>query len=336
MRGVSSCSALALALALCACGGEARETLTLYCAHDRLFSEPILERFEARTGIAVEVVGDTEAAKTVGLVRRLIQLAQRPEADVFWNNEILGTLRLAQLGLLAPHAFPTAATIPPEFRDPDGRWVGFGARARVLVYNTELVTAAEAPRSVFELVEPRFAGEIALANPLFGTSATHAAALFQVLGAQRAREFYLALRANGCRIAAGNAMACALVAEGELAVALTDSDDAELARRAGKPIAMVLPDQAGLGALLIPNTVMRLRGGPHGERATQLVDWLASAEVEALLAAGEAAQMPLRPGLAPPSAELDPARLVRMRVDWAAAARGADEVARFLAETFLE
>jgi iron(III) transport system substrate-binding protein len=319
-----------------ACGGEPRETLTLYCAHDRLFSEPILELFEQRTGIEVEVVGDSEAAKTVGLVNRLIQLAARPEADVFWNNEILGTLRLAELGLLAPHEFAGASDIPAAFRDPEQRWVGFGARARVLVYNTELLAADEAPRSLFELADPRFAGQVALANPLFGTSATHAAALLAALGVERARALDRALEANGCRVAAGNAMACALVADGELALALTDSDDALLAIRAGKPIRMVLPDQDGLGTLVVPNTVMRVRGGPHGARAAELVDWIASAEVEALLAAGEAAQMPVRPGLAPPSAELDLARVRAMVVDWPVAARGADEAARFLAETFLE
>lgn len=336
MRGVSSCSAWVLAALTGACGGEPRATLTLYCAHDRLFSEPILERFETRSGIEVEVVGDTEAAKTVGLVNRLIQLAGRPEADVFWNNEILGTVRLAELGLLARHEFTGATDIPPGFRDPHGRWVGFGARVRVLVHNTELLAEAEAPSSLFELAEPRYAGQVALANPLFGTSATHAAALFAALGEERARSFYLALKANGCRVAAGNAMACALVADGELALALTDSDDAMLALRAGKPIRMVLPDQDGLGALVVPNTVMRIRGGPHGERAAELVDWIASAEVEALLAAGESAQMPVRPGLAPPSAELDLARVRAMEVDWAAAAARADEVARFLTETFLD
>jgi iron(III) transport system substrate-binding protein len=335
MRSESICSAI-LAAALAACGGDERDTLTLYCAHDALFSEPILELFEARTGIEVEVVGDTEAAKTVGLVRRLIQLAERPEADVFWNNEILGTLRLAELGLLERHEFAGAAGIPAEFRDPEGRWLGFGARARVLVYNTELLAEAEAPSSLFELAEPRFANQVALANPLFGTSATHAAALFAVLGEERARAFYLALKANGCRIAAGNAMACALVADGELALALTDSDDAMLALRAKKPIRMVLPDQDGLGTLVVPNTVMRVRGGPHGARAGELVDWIASAEVEALLAAGEAAQMPVRPELAPPSAELDLEKVRAMAVDWPAAASKAEVAARFLTETFLE
>lgn len=336
MRGASSSRLFLLGLlAAASCGGE-RETLTLYCAHDRLFSEPILERFEARTGIEVEVVGDTEAAKTVGLVNRLIQLGARPEADVFWNNEILGTLRLARRGLLAPHAFAGAEDVPAVFRDPQGLWLGFGARARVLVYNTERLDAAAAPRTLDELLEPRFAGEVALANPLFGTSATHAAALFATLGAERARAFYLALKANDCRVTAGNALACALVAAGEAAVGLTDSDDAMLAIRAGKPLAMVLPDQEGTGTLVIPNTVMRVRGGPHGERATLLLDYLASAEVEELLARGEAAQMPVRPGLAPPSAELDLARIRALAVDWAAAAQQADEVARFLAEAFLE
>jgi iron(III) transport system substrate-binding protein len=334
MRGAWSCSALALAAL--GCGGEARERVTLYCAHDRLYVEPLLADFEAATGVAVELVGDTEAAKTVGLVNRLIELAERPEADVFWNNEILGTLRLAELGLLARHEFVTAAAVPAPFRDPESRWVGFGARARVLVYDPERLSAAEAPRTLAELCEPRFAGEVALANPLFGTGLTHAAALFEALGAEQARAFYLALRANGCRVAAGNAVACRLVAEGECLVALTDSDDAHLALRAGKRIALVLPDQAGLGTLVIPNTVMRLERAPHADHARALVDWIASDEVEARLARGPAAQMPVRGGIEPPAVELDLARVVALRVDWQAAARRLPEVVRFLEREFLE
>ena len=41
-----------------------------------------------------------------------------------------------------------------------------------------------------DLLEPRFQGQACIANPLFGTTSMHAAALFEVLGAERARGFF--------------------------------------------------------------------------------------------------------------------------------------------------
>jgi iron(III) transport system substrate-binding protein len=330
-------SSAALVLLLAACGrAPARDEVVLYCAHDLLLAEPILREHERRTGVAVRVVADTEAAKTTGLVNRLIQMRARPEADVFWSGEVMNTVRLAELGMLARRAPASAADVPAEHRDPEGRWVGFAARARVILYNTDLVAPADAPRSLLDLTRPAFRGRVVIANPLFGTTATHAAALFAALGPERARELFRALAENGCRVAAGNAAARNLVADGEIAVCLTDSDDANGALRAGKPVEMVYPDQDGLGTLVIPNTVVELVGAPHPEAARALVEFLASREVEELLARAEGAQMPLRAGLAPHGPRFDLAGIRAMEVDWRAVAAQQEASRAFLQELFLE
>ena len=131
------CLALLLAaLGLPGCGRE--PDVVVYCALDQVFSEPLLRRFEAETGLVVRAEFDTEASKTVGLVRRLIEESERTRCDVFWNNEIAQTVRLAELGLLQTYDSPSAAGIPERYRDPDRRWTGFAARARVLIVNTDL------------------------------------------------------------------------------------------------------------------------------------------------------------------------------------------------------
>src|SRR5512140_3378450 len=83
--------------------------VVVYTALDREFSEPILEKFKGLTGIQTVVVYDTEAAKTIGLVNRIRGEAKRPRCDVFWNNELLNTLRLKSEGLLARCGPPQAA-----------------------------------------------------------------------------------------------------------------------------------------------------------------------------------------------------------------------------------
>jgi iron(III) transport system substrate-binding protein len=208
----------------------------------------------------------------------------------------------------------------------------------VILYNTRLLRADEAPRSVLDLAAPRYRGRVAIANPLFGTTATHVAALFARLGSARAKEFLSALKANEVQVAAGNAMARNLVADGEVAICLTDTDDANGALLKAKPVALVYPDQedGGLGTLVIPNTVALVRGAPHPEAARKLIEFLASAEVEERLARSKAAQMPLRDGIEPHSALFDLRRIRRMEVDWNEVARQAEESAEFVRSDFLE
>ena len=77
--------------------------LTIYCAHDAVFAESVLRDFEKREGIPIEIKYDTEATKSLGLVERIIHEKDHPQCDIFWNNEVLGTLDLAERGLLQPH-----------------------------------------------------------------------------------------------------------------------------------------------------------------------------------------------------------------------------------------
>lgn len=333
---------LAVALLLAAgCERPAAPTtqsvVVVYTALDREFSEPILDTFTRRTGIAVRAVYDTESTKTIGLVNRIRAERERPRCDVFWNNEILNTLRLKAEGLLETVELPEASAIPPQFRDPDRMWYGFAARARVILVNTQRLPADQRPRSIFDLTRPALRGRVGIAKPLFGTTASHVAALFAVLGPQKARQWLLDLKANDVRIVGGNRDAAQLVGDGALACALTDTDDAILERDAGKPVGIVLPDQqpGGLGALLLPNTVALIRGAPHREAGILLMRYLLSDEVEARLARGRSAQIPLRRGATARSRLPLPEKPHWMRLDYAAAAARFPAAAEFIEREFL-
>ena len=168
-------------LALSSCGdGKPKNEVVLFCSLDDILARPIKEEFEKQTGITVQFVSDAEAAKTVGLVTRLIARKDHPECDVFWNNEIAQTFVLREQGVLEAFKPAAAEGIPASFKDADGYWTGFAARARVILYNTDLVKPEDAPKSLEDLTHPRFKGKLAIARPLFGTSFSRAAVLFAV------------------------------------------------------------------------------------------------------------------------------------------------------------
>ena len=305
--------------------------VTAYVSTDRVFSEPVLREYERRSGVKVNAVYDTEETKSTGLANRLIAEKPRPQADVFWSNEPVRTLVLKGRGVLAPYRSPGAEGIPAVLVDPDGYWTGFSARMRVIAYNTQLVAADAAPRSIFDLVDPKWKGQVAMADPRFGSTSFHVAALYALAGDDKMDEFFRQLKANAVRIVDGNSVVRDLVARGDVKVGLTDTDDVNVAIENGQPVAMVLPDKDGLGVPVMPNMVSLIAGAPHLEDARKLIDYLLSAEVEQQLAQSEAVQIPLHAGVPGPKNIPALATFKPMTLDYAKAAARVEDVTRRLA-----
>ena len=326
---------LICSLALAGCWSATEQEVVVYAALDREFSEPILNDFQQTTGIRVLAKYDVESTKTVGLVSAIIQEQQRPRCDLFWNNEILHTLRLKKLGLLDVYMSPTLPPLPENYRSADGDWYGFAARARVLLVNTDLVPRDRFPTSVADLADPQWKDQVGLAKPLFGTTATHAAVLFSKWGDERAKAFFTTLHDNA-QVLSGNKQVATAVGHGQLAFGLTDTDDAIIEVEAGMPVEIVFPDQQpdGLGALFIPNTLGLIKNSPHGEQGRRLLDFLLQPEVEVRLARGSSAQIPVNPEVAERSRVLPADPVKWMDVDFESAADTWDSASQFLRDTF--
>lgn len=311
------------------------EEVVVYTSLDQIFSEPILQDFEKKSGIKVKAVYDVEAAKTTGMVNRLIAEKNNPQADVFWNSEVGRTIVLKQKGVLSPYRSPSARDIPEQFKDKDGYWTGFAGRFRILIYNTKLVKKAELPQSIFELTDPRWKGKVALAYPLFGTTSTHVAAWYALLGEEKTKRFLEDLKKNKVIIVNGNSVVRDLVVEGEATIGFTDTDDANVAIQMGKPVDILYPDKGGIGTLLIPNTVALIRDAPHPKEAGRLIDYLLSKEVESKLAFCESAQMPLREGIKVPDYMPGFTTIKAMEVSFYQIAENLEKSARFCRELFI-
>jgi iron(III) transport system substrate-binding protein len=286
------------------CGGHREPSVIVYCAQDQVFAEPLLAEFTRQTGIKARAVFDNEAVKTVGLANRLLAEKDHPQCDVFWGNEELRTRQLAARGV---------------FRAANG-FVAFGFRSRRIVINTNKVSLAEAPRTLAELTNAVWRGKVALAYPMFGTTATHFLALRQRWGDAPWQAWCRALRANQPFLVDGNSVVVKLVGQGEAWIGLTDSDDIAGGIREGLPLAAMPPTPE---TLLIPNTVAVVRGAPHAAEAEQMFQFLQQPEVAERLvkeAALEGAQTDLRQNL---------------HVDWHALLAGLDSATETMKQIFL-
>jgi len=315
---------LTLALSLLAgCTSRSREVV-VYTSVDQVVSEPILRDFEKQSGLTVRAVFDTEETKSTGVLNRLVAEAAHPQADVFWSGDPVRPFVLIKRGLVAPYESPNASGIPSSFRASDGSWTGFAARVRVLLVNKNRVPASELPYSIRDLADPRWKGATAIANPLFGTTTMHVAALFATWGDEQGRAFLKSLKDNQARIASSNGEVKRLVASGEVAFGVADTDDAQEALSEHAPIEVVFPDQDGIGTLVMPTTVSLMRGSPHPEGGKKLIDFLLRPEVERRLA-GTAAHVPLRSDVQTPPGVKRAGDFKAMQVDYS---RVADEMER--------
>lgn len=305
-------------------------TVTIYVSQDRVFAEPVLQAYEQKTGVKVNAVYDTEETKSTGLANNLIAEKNRPQADVFWSNEPVRTLVLKKRGVLAAYQSPSADGIPATFKDPEHFWTGFSARSRVIVYNTDSVKEADAPKSVFDLADPKWRGQVAVADPRFGSTSFHVAALYAELGEEKADDFFRRLKANEVKIVSGNSVVRDLVARGEVKVGVTDTDDVNVALEKKLPVAMIFPDRDGIGVPIMPNMVSLVAGSPNAEAGKKLIDYLLSAETEAALARSEAVQIPLRSGVEAPKNIPRLASFKPMTLDYGKAADRVEEVTRRL------
>ena len=319
-----------IVLIIAGCNNNPNEVV-VYTSVDQIFSEPVLKEFEKETGITVKAVFDTEETKSTGVLNRLIAEKGNPQCDVFWSGDPVRTIVLKNKGITIPYQSPAAFDIAPVFKDPENYWTGFSARARVLIYNKELLEQQDVPQSIFDLTNEKYKGRVAIANPLFGTTTFHIAALFSVLGDEKARQFMSELKKNEVIIATSNGDVKKRVMMGEAACGLTDTDDAFEAMKESANMGIVFLDRQGIGSLIMPNTVCLIKNSPHTKNGKILIDYLLSKETEARLAKS-CAQMPLHKGVETPENIPSLDNIRPMKIDYDKTSQKLEDIQNYLKE----
>jgi iron(III) transport system substrate-binding protein len=300
----------ALVLVLAACGGGGRAgpedeggSLTVYSGRSEEFVAPLFERFEADTGIDVEVrYGDSaELAATI------LEEGDASPADVFFSQDAGSLGAVAEAGLFTRIEREILDRVDERFRSPEGLWVGTSGRGRVAVYNTDAVDADELPSSIFDLVEPRWDGRLGL-PPTNSSFQAHVAAMMLMVGEERTRNWLEGLMANGVRFYEDNGATTRAVASGEIHVGLVnhyylyevEAEDGDL------PLAIHYFERGDAGSFVNTAGVGILASAENAGSARAFVDHV-TGDLGQRWVAEETWEYPVVPGLEP-SVELRPLR----------------------------
>ena len=271
-------------------------TAVVYVEAPRYLVGPILKTFSEQTGVAVHATYREQATGDFLDTVRAETAAGR--ADLFVGASALSAVALARSGLAVPFRPLGARPIPAQYRDPGFRWIGFAVDPRVIIYNRDRMSNDDAPQSIDDLTEGRWAGKGALAGLAGGSPAYQAAALFAHWGDAKARAWFDAVLKAGNRVVNGDEEVRKLVAAGDVPWGLIDLDRAICAKREADPINISFPDRLGIGAVMVPETVVLLKGAPNPAQARGLFAYMFATETAWQVGQNECALMSLLPVVA--------------------------------------
>lgn len=190
-------------------------SLVVYSGRDEELVGPLLDAFEAESGITVKV----RYANSVEMAAQLLEEGDRTPAQVFLSQEAGALGALSAAGLLSELPADIVESVDPQYTSADGTWVGLTGRARVIAYDGEELTADDVPTSVFDLTDPRWSRQVGIAptNASFQSFVT----ALRVLEGEAATEAWLrGLVANDAQIYPRNGAILEAVNTGAIDVGL--------------------------------------------------------------------------------------------------------------------
>jgi iron(III) transport system substrate-binding protein len=297
--------------------------LVIYSGRSEPLIQPVLDAFqEEYPQIEIRL----KSGDNSELANALLEEQANPQADAFITTEMMTIQSLNAQGLFQGYRSPNAAAIPPEFIGPNDGWTGLTRRARVIMYNTELVSPEEAPQSIFDLGDPAWKGQVAAAGSTNGSMQAQIAAMRELVGEEATEAWLRELIANEVTFFGGHTDVRKAVGAGEFKLGLVNHYYYYLQKEEGSPVGIVFPDQGEgqIGLITNATAIAVVKRAAHPETAQALVDFLLSMEGQEIFARLNF-EYPLVPGvpLHPQVEPLEPFRLAE--VDVAQAALELDE-----------
>jgi iron(III) transport system substrate-binding protein len=272
---------------------NADPTLVVYCGRSEELLKPLMDRFEAETGIKTEV----RYGGTAELAATILEEGPNSPADVFFAQDAGALGALNKEGALVELPSDILDRVPPHYRSPNSTWIGVSGRARVVVYNNAKLTEADLPDDLFGFCDPAWKGRIGWA-PENGSFQSFVTALRLREGDQRALEWLKCIQANEPHVYAKNGAIVVAVAAGEVDAGFVNHYYLLNARRTQPDIkaANYYFPRANAGSLINVAGIGQLKTSKQPDAARQLIRYLLSESAQTYFAR-ETSEYPLIEGV---------------------------------------
>jgi len=278
------------------------DEVNLYSYRQEFLIRPLLDRFTAETGIAVNV----QYVKG-GILKRMQEEGEEGVADLVLTADIATLSQHVEADTFQPVKSPVlAANVPAQYRDPEGKWFGLTTRARVIAYSKERINPAEI-ESYEDLTDPKWAGRICTRSSGHVYMKSLLASIIVAKGEEIAHGWAKGVKDNLARKPQGNDRGqVKAIWQGECDIALINTyyigamqfNEAEPAQKEwAASIGVIFPNRGDRG------THVNISGGgvakhaKNRDNAVRLLEFLSGDEAQAHYAASNY-EYPVKPGVA--------------------------------------
>jgi len=257
--------------------------LVIYSGRSEPLIQPVLDAFQAEYP-DVEIL--LKAGSNSELANALIEESANPQADIFITTELFTIQSLAQQDIFQSYVPADAENLPEDFLGPDNKWVGLTRRARVIMYNTDLVSEDELPVSIFDLTDPRWEGQVAAAGSTNGSMQAQIAAMRQLLGEDATEEWLRGLVDNDVTLFGGHTDVRKAVGAGEFKLGLVNHYYYHLQKEEGSNVGVIYPDQGEdqIGLITNATSAAIINGASNVPAAQAFIDFLVSSDGQRIFA----------------------------------------------------
>jgi iron(III) transport system substrate-binding protein len=273
-----------------------RGRLVIYSGRSEPLIQPVIEAFQAQYP---EIEVRLKAGSNSQMANALLEERVNPQADLFIATEVFTIQALEEQGVLQAYRPSNADQLPSGYSSLNDAWFGLTRRVRVIMYNNQLVSAEEAPKSIFELTDTKWSGQVAAAGSTNGSMQAQIAILQILLGEQAAQAWLEGLLANQVTFFGGHTDVRKAVGAGEFKIGLVNHYYYYLQKAEGSPVGVIFPDQetGQLGLITNATAAGIIQGASNLPAAQAFMDFLLSTEGQKIFAELNY-EYPLLPGVA--------------------------------------
>jgi iron(III) transport system substrate-binding protein len=264
-------------------GEAATSELVIYSGRSEPLIQPVIDAFKDENP---EVNVLLKAGSNSELANALLEERSNPQADVFITTELFTIQTLARADVFEDYRPEGADQLPKSMIGPETQWIGLTRRARVIMYNSDLISPDELPTSIFDLTDPKWKGQVAAAGSTNGSMQAQIAAMRQLIGEEATEEWLNGLIANDVTFFGGHTDVRKAVGAGEFKLGLVNHYYFYLQQAEGSNIGIIFPDQGEGQIGLITNATAAavVHGSPNPQAARAFLDFLVSEDGQRLFA----------------------------------------------------
>jgi iron(III) transport system substrate-binding protein len=253
----------------------AQQRIVIYSSNDATLNKLVATEFTKATGIAADVV----SAGSGVVIKRVETEKERPQGDIVWG--ISRSLLQTNVQYFDSYASQHKDAIPPEFRDPQDRWIGTNLHLLVILQNTKAVPDADGPKGWEDLTAAKWKGNVAFTDPAnSGSAYSNITMLVDLWGGGTAGWDKVVKLIGNTKMLNRSTLVFQGVGNGEYGLGVSLEYAGLLWVNNGAPVKVIYPSE---GTIAQMEGVAIVKGGPNTSGARQFVDYVNRKDVREMI-----------------------------------------------------